>query len=81
MSGDEWPAFLVDRLYEQKISDKIAGKVKAATLAFPGAYLEDLCRDPDRGLDVKLAVSFTDCSYASEGRDIMTASAAGGGKS
>jgi DNA replication protein DnaC len=81
MSRDEWLAFLVDRLYEQKLSDKIASRVKAATLAFPGAYLEDLCRDPDRGLDVKLVMSFADCSYAFKGHNIIITSAAGGGKS
>jgi DNA replication protein DnaC len=81
MSRDEWFGFLVDRLYEQRMATRIANKVKAAALAFPDAYLEDLCCDPDREIDARFVMSLADCAYVAKGHNVIVTSAAGGGKS
>lgn len=81
LAKEEWLDILVDRLYEQRMSTKINNLIRAARLPCPGAYIEDLITDADRGLDLGLIDRLATCSYITKGHNVIVLGASGAGKS
>lgn len=80
MSHDEWLGVVIDHLYEVKCTRKLENLIKGAALGCPGAYIEDLCLDPDRCIDRGVVAKFAVGDYIAKGHNIIVLSAAGGGK-
>ncbi|HAM14913.1 MAG TPA: hypothetical protein DCP91_03435 [Eggerthellaceae bacterium] len=72
---------LVDRLFEDRTATKVNSLVKAAHLPCPGAYIEDLVTDADRGLDVGPIDRLASCAYIPKGHNVIVPGASGAGKS
>lgn len=81
MPKEDWLALMVDHLYEEKMSTKLANLLKDADLPCPDAYLEDLCTDADRCLDLGLVDKLAMCDYISKGHNVVIMGASGAGKS
>lgn len=81
LTKEEWLDILVDRLYEERMATKINNLIKAANLPCPGAYIEDLITDADRGLDIGLIDRLASCSYIPKGHNVIVLGASGAGKS
>lgn len=81
LSKEEWLDMLVDRLYEERMSLKIANLIKAAKLPCPGAYIEDLITDADRNPDLGLIDRLATCAYIAKGHNVIVLGASGAGKS
>jgi DNA replication protein DnaC len=80
MTHDEWLDVIVGHLYEAKNSKKLDNLIKGAALGCPGAYIEDLCLDNDRGIDAGFVAKLSSGAYITKGHNIIVLSAAGGGK-
>lgn len=81
LTKEEWLDMLVDRLYEERMTTKVNNLIRAARLPCPGAYIEDLITDADRGLDLGLVDRLATCAYIAKGHNVIVLGASGAGKS
>lgn len=80
MAHDEWFGHIVAHLYEVKMAAKLDNLIKGAHLGCPGAFIEDINTDPDRGINPAYIADLAAGSYIKRGHNIVLLSAAGGGK-
>lgn len=80
MSHDEWMSHVVDHLYEVRMANRLANLVRGAEFAEAGAFIEDICLDADRQIDVGLIDKLVAGDYIARGHNLIIQSATGGGK-
>lgn len=81
LAKEEYVAILTDRLFAEKMSDRINSLVRNANLEVPDAYLENLCMEPERGIDAGQISRLAAGGYIDKGHNVVIQAAAGGGKS
>ena len=77
MGFDERLALLVDAEWDARRNNKRVRLLRGAGFPEPGANVEDVRYDPDRGLDRAQIMELSNCSWARSQRHVVLCGASG----